>query len=528
MKYVKLKKGERQYDDIDLKNEHIVDARYVEAGAYSLKGNQLIEALPKPYIDPGELMDVYRKSIHAYKQDEIKKMTQAQKIEGITELQQLRCPLPFNGKLESTLHKILCESYQNRYLESLEDVRSSLVNCIRGEWEKMPCRSVGDVAASATTGLSLLGVSGCGKSAAIKILTEKYPKAIRHKYGDDSFIQIPCIVVSCQPNSNFSALMDSIGRAIDRIMGNVKPTYEGVIKKRRNITEKTDEVIRMIECLNIGCLILDEIQLLNFSANTDKTYEHLLRIVNETKVALFVIGTEDAYDKMFKNLRMGRRVGITIEASEYCNNYSYFKKIVEMLEEHQWFNEHIKFDESIVKGLYKHSKGIMAILVLIYQYMQIDYVFAKVKPTIDAAYVDKVVNKYMAQLITTLNKKNKVSEQRRKELIEKAQEDIQNINIDSKELAKFLEENIGSNENIELERKKENVIDNVLITCETTGKVFNRETVRDVVDKVLIVKRNKNKDEIELSKMVYDRLKDRKDDRRKGYKKGTESVDITI
>ena len=43
-KYTPLKEGARQYDDIDLKYEKIVNAKYVDTIVY--RGNPYIEALP--------------------------------------------------------------------------------------------------------------------------------------------------------------------------------------------------------------------------------------------------------------------------------------------------------------------------------------------------------------------------------------------------------------------------------------------------------------------------------------------------
>ena len=45
---------------------------------------------------------------------------------------------------------------------------------------------------------------------------------------------------------------------------------------------------------------MDEIQLIDFNSTKENSFESLLLLTNETKVAFVVIGTEDAYEKMFK------------------------------------------------------------------------------------------------------------------------------------------------------------------------------------------------------------------------------------
>lgn len=42
------------------------------------------------------------------------------------------------------------------------------------------------------------------------------------------------------------------------------------------------------------------------------------RIGNRTKVAIAVVGTEDAYSKMFTHLRTARRLGNIISGNLYC------------------------------------------------------------------------------------------------------------------------------------------------------------------------------------------------------------------
>ena len=92
----------------------------------------------------------------------------------------------------------------------------------------------------------------------------------------------------------------------------------------------------------IGCIIFDEIQLLDFSGQKESTYESLLTVVNKTKVAIMAVGTEDAYSKMFPNLRMSRRTGAFIEANAYCENKQYFATIVSNLMKFQWMDEKIQ------------------------------------------------------------------------------------------------------------------------------------------------------------------------------------------
>ena len=128
-------------------------------------------------------------------------------------------------------------------------------------------------------------------------------------------------------------------------------------------TSKANVICKLIEMFAIGCIIFDEIQLLDFSGQKESTYESLLTVVNKTKVAIMAVGTEDAYSKMFPNLRMSRRTGAFIEANAYCENKQYFATIVSNLMKFQWMDERIEPNREIIQALYDVSKGIIAQLV---------------------------------------------------------------------------------------------------------------------------------------------------------------------
>ena len=107
----------------------------------------------------------------------------------------------------------------------------------------------------------MIGYSGCGKSSALKILFSNYPQYIIHERDDHTrFPQITYLVVSCQANSNFRALYESIGRAIDRAIGNITPVYEYEIAKASGLAGKADLVRRYIEQFAVGMADLDKIE----------------------------------------------------------------------------------------------------------------------------------------------------------------------------------------------------------------------------------------------------------------------------
>jgi len=261
----------------------------------------------------------------------------------------------------------------------------------------------GDSGASTNAGFSLIGYSGCGKSSAINILLSRYPQVILHEteYGD-KVPQVVYLVVNCVPNSNFSALYEGIGDALDKAFHLTQPIYADQVRKTTGLGKKMEVIRQYIEQFGIGIIIFDEIQLLDFSKTKENSFESLMILSNRTKVAIAVVGTEDARDKMFSELRTARRIGTMINGNMYCEHREFFEFLVKQLFQYQWFDKSIELDSSLTAALYDTTKGIVDQLIGIYSCMHYEYLTRKQKPVINADYVYKVAKKYYPGLQTIL------------------------------------------------------------------------------------------------------------------------------
>jgi hypothetical protein len=158
--------------------------------------------------------------------------------------------------------------------------------------------------------------------------------------------------------------------------------------------KKLEKVRALIEKFGIGIIIFDEIQLIDFEHSRDNSFESLMTLSNRTKVAMAVVGTEDARDKMFKELRTSRRIGTVINGNQYCENKKFFYFLVSQLFQYQWFDEPVKVTDELVEAFFDVTKGIVDQLIGIYSCMHYDYLERKIRPTIDADYVREVANRY--------------------------------------------------------------------------------------------------------------------------------------
>ena len=391
-KYYDCDETESQYADCDLSMNKVIYARYVPALVEEDYGNPYIEALPYPRSED-DIRDAYTKNLLTYNYDKVAEMSKLEKMLQVSTLRQIRFPLTFHKNLEFSFYNALLTSYRARKLTPTS--KKSIVYTAENIEQETSCVLYGNSGDSTNAGFSLIGYSGCGKSSAIHTLLSHYPQTIIHKIDKlKQYVQIVYLVVNCVPNSNFSALYEGIGEAIDKALGNTEPVYAREIAKTPTLGRKMEKVRDFIEKFGIGIIIFDEIQLIDFDRTKESSFESLMTLSNRTKVAIAVVGTEDARDKMFKELRTTRRIGTMINGNMYCDNKKFFTFLTAQLFQYQWFDTPIEMTQELVDALYKVTKGIVDQLIGIYSCMHYDYLERKKRPTINAQYVYDIAQRY--------------------------------------------------------------------------------------------------------------------------------------
>ena len=391
--YTEIKDGISQYDDYDLKERSFVEARYIPAKLKEDVGNPYIEALPYPR-DSDSIIRDYTHPLLSYNYSDVNKLSKVDKMLQVSTLRNIRFPLPFHKELEFNMYNALLTSYRARKQIHSKGKKLNIIS------ENQACKVdnilTGDESSSTNAGFSLIGYSGCGKSSAINTLVSHYPQVIAHKSEEGYFMQITYLVVNCVSNSNFSALYQGIGDAIDKALGNMEPVYAREIEKTTGLGKKAEKIKQYVEMFAIGLIIFDEIQLIDFEHTKENSFDSLMTLANRTKVAIAVVGTEDARDKMFHELRTARRIGTMINGNTYCQNKDFFVYLVKQLFSYQWFDKPVQVTNEIIDALYDVTKGIVDQLIGIYSCMNYEYLDKKEdkRPVINEDYIRKIAKKY--------------------------------------------------------------------------------------------------------------------------------------
>lgn len=399
--------GRSQYEGVDLAIVRTVEAAYIKADDEDDRGNRYIEALPKRRSSTEMIEYVKEMPYSGFKVESQKPV--AEKIPLLMKLKDLRYPLPMLDKLEDYMHTAMIKPLRQRYSTTL--LVENKCNCTIGDENiVVDGLMIADERDGVDGSFSVIGYPGTGKSSAVKLLLDHYPRSIKHTSGAIQKVQIPYLFINCLGHSNFRELFNQMGRAVDRALSNFNSHfYENKVRKCRDLGAKTTEIINIIEMFNISVLVLDECQTINYSSNGDNSVENLVTIVNMTKVSVVCIGNQEAYRKMNANDRISRRLGIPLIVHDYCNDKLFFGSLVRWLFGYQWFctDKRVVPDEKMIAALYKCTNGIIAHLFNMYTVMHEEN-FEHPEVAINASFVRQVSKKYYSHIEKLLKSQDRL------------------------------------------------------------------------------------------------------------------------
>lgn len=466
-----------------------VQAIYSEPLCELDKDNPYIKALPLPLTDDKERIKNYTRTIPDFDKEKLQCYNDAQKRILLSQLSELRFYLPFETELEIEFYNSLLNAYRSK---------TQVLDLFTKTY-----KLVGNTGKGSNSGFSLTGVSGTGKSSSFELLLSHYPQVIQHSFENGNAIQIVYLIVSCPANSNFSMLYSEIGRAIDQALD--VDIYENMVNKAKGLGGKQQKITELFEKFAVGALILDEIQLIDFNGTKENSIQSLLVLQNTSKTSLITIGNEEALNKLYSTLRIGRRIGRNIQSSVYCNNNEYLTYLIKLLFRYQLFNEYIAPTPEIINALISESKGIISILVLLYIAIQDTYLSAKVKPIINKEFISKVMNdrfEKLKKLLLLVD--NDDSQKEIQQILKEAKLDYQvkaGILKQQEEMAKTVKE-----DKLDLTNLVQQIYNNISLV--TSSYTF--EEIEEVAEQVIKNSDFNNLDISSITKKVFEKLSSKK------------------
>lgn len=281
---------------------HFVTASYSPTGVKRYDGNPFIEALPpiltvaqagksikgKVEFHPSERLADPKSRMHmvvSLLDDYFQPLSQHVQLQEKIDLM-LRMGYVGRNISDGSLNRKLQEGYE--FIKSGGDVTANF------SVEKTTARS-----------MSLIGISGAGKSKSLERVLSSYPQVLFHK--ELNRFQVTYLKIECPSNGDLESLCLNFFSAVDNVLGT---DYERRYAKQRLSVPKMLALMRQTANNRaIGILVIDEIQRLSQvrSGGKELMLEFFVELVNTVGIPIVLVGTPKARPIFELELQSGRR-----------------------------------------------------------------------------------------------------------------------------------------------------------------------------------------------------------------------------
>lgn len=282
--------------------KNYVVAEYNDTGVPQYDDNPFIEALP-PILSVKQAGTNLKGRI-LYKPSDRNADAKARMHMVVSLLDDYFQPLSQHVLLEERISMMIRRGYVGRNLndgslnrklqEGYELIKSDGTQPVNFATEKTTARS-----------MSLIGISGSGKSSSLNRILETYPQVIFHEARN--FIQITYLKIECPSNGDLESLCLNFFSGVDNILGS---DYERRYAKQRLSLPKMLALMRQTANNRaIGGLVIDEIQRLSQvrSGGKEHMLEFFVELVNQVGIPVVLVGTPKARPILELEMQSGRR-----------------------------------------------------------------------------------------------------------------------------------------------------------------------------------------------------------------------------
>lgn len=525
--------------------------------------NPFIETLP-PIFSEDDVLNHFMVTPHFSEKD--KKSETNIRYHILKRVKNFIQPLPIHFEVERRLSTLIRRGYLARNpLDKTFFERIRVLHQVREDEEesnKYLRERLRHIRSTADS-LSIIGISGIGKTTAIERLLLMYPQVIKHDiYDNQSFIrtQIVWLKIDCPYDGSLTTLCKSFFKAIDDLL---ETRY---LEKFGYLTRVSSTMLLHMTSLasmyGIGVLVIDELQHLLISTNNqEEMLNFFVTLSNTLGIPTVLIGTSKSQQLFKGNFRQARRAAsdgaiIWDRMNEDSEEWVFF---LETLWELQCLKNKTELSAKIKEVFYEESQGITSVAVNLFILAQENVLFddtnteekitvkvlretAKkdmsfIKPMLTAIrendfgamykYEDIMINldelmlnhkknvQYEGRIKAAMKERKNSLEYKRKDLIENLNIEVAALGIfnriSSKEITKVIT-NLVENSNIDTEYNelKFQVVHNLI---ELNGKIKqgeNKDVSEDKELPLLILREDalKNKIHIYDVLLMKDYIKD--------------------
>lgn len=343
------------------------EADYKEQLLSEYENNPYIEALPQIFSED-YVMDHFFSIPKITKHDKLKESFIRYHV--LKRVKNFIQPLPIHFEIERRLSTLIRRGYLARNpldKEFLERIR--IINELKEDEEKSISKIYDrmNYIRSTADSLSIIGISGIGKTTAIERLLLMYPQVIKHtEYKGQSFnrTQIVWLKIDCPFDGSLSTLCKSFFKAIDDLLGTRYLEKHGYLN--RVTSTMLLHMTSLASMYGIGTLIIDEIQnLLHAKNEQEEMLDFFVTLSNTVGIPTVMIGTSKAQKLFNGNFRQARRAASdgAIIWDRMHKDDEEWQFFLETLWDLQCLKNYSELTDEVKEVFYEECQGITAIAV---------------------------------------------------------------------------------------------------------------------------------------------------------------------
>ncbi|PMZ92290.1 MULTISPECIES: ATP-binding protein [unclassified Pseudomonas] len=327
-------------------------ATYGQTGMPQYDGNPLIECLPAILTD----IDVVRSIGNLPPKPTPAELELSPKLRGhgVNRLKDVVIPLDIHLELEDCFSQLIRYGYTARNPFSAETVR----------YRQPSSGSVGRGGFKSSANImTLIGLSGMGKTTALDAITRLYPQVVSHsKYGLKVFIQtqVVWLKIECPHDGSLRGFCAAFFASLDNALGIEK--YSSLSVSRSSVSVMLQHISQLCKAYFVGALIIDEMQHLNSSrggADREKLLNFFVTLSNDAGVPLVYVGTNAMLPLFSGVLRNARRaVGMgEITFDRFSEDDPFWEHLVTRLWEYDWTGSATPLNDNLLRKIYDLTQG---------------------------------------------------------------------------------------------------------------------------------------------------------------------------
>ncbi|BAQ60813.1 Tn7-like transposition protein C [Geminocystis sp. NIES-3708] len=346
----------------------VIQAQYQDPLLSIYRNNPLIEALPTILSEEEAMV---RLAYYPEYDTGERTLPNHLRLHLLQNVQQFVEPLPIHLDLEQRFSRMIRSGYRSRNPltpEFRQQFHQPFQLSDSGEFSNLNIRST-------ATGFTIMGISGIGKTTAIRSILSLYPQVIIHnQYQGQNFtlMQVVWLNLECPHDGSIKGLCFNFFQAIDELLGT---NYSKNFSKARCTIDQLIPIMARIASLHcIGVLVIDEIQHLSEakSGGSRKMLNFFVQLVNTIGIPVVLVGTYKAMSILsgeFRQTRRGSGQGDLIwDRMEEDDIWQLF---VESLWRYQYLKQFTPLNETLTHSLYDVSQGITDFAVKVYLLAQV-------------------------------------------------------------------------------------------------------------------------------------------------------------